>query len=641
MIRRVLVLSSIATLLAACHGDDDKTSTPNQAPKAVSVKITDQNAGDLVVGDTLVGTYTYQDADKDRQGVSTFRWLRDGTAISGAVKKTYKTTAADEKKVLKFEVTPVAKTGVIKGAAALSNGLRVKAAAVIPGKVNISGAVTFDRVPGTLAAGLNYNQTTRSPVRKAKLEVLDQDGKVITTTTTNANGKYTVTVASQTPVRIRVRAEIAAYGVKVVDNTNNGAQYVLTGSLVSSGKANSTRNLHAPSGWDGTKYTSDAARKSAPFAILDSMYLASEKIRAADANATFAPLVVNWSVNNVPAEGNEAAGQIGTSHYEAENGALYILGKENTDTDEFDDHVMLHEWGHYFEDKFSRSDSMGGNHGDGDILDMRIAFGEAWGNALSGMLTDDPSYIDTSGAKQKEVFEIDVENTPADPEAPGFYGESSLQRVLYDLYDSTNEVAADKVALGFTPIYKTMVGKEKNAPAYTSIFTFITGLKANYPGQSANIDSVVGMENMEPISDVFGSSQTDDLGGDPDVLPIYTELTPNGTKVNRCSVKTFDPTDVGNRLSIRRYFRFNIDTAGNYKVTVNKTSGSGTDPVFSVAQSSPFVVDKIKGDNETLNTQVKSGALNAGPHVMEVYDASSADGAGGDLCFDVKIEPAL
>lgn len=639
MLRRVIVLSSIATLLAACHSNDKSPSVPNQAPTALNVTITDQNGGDLVVDDTLVATYTYKDADNDLEGISTFRWLRNGVAIGKT--KTYKVTAADAEKQLTFEVTPTAKTGIIKGAVSLSGGLTVDA--VTPANVNISGTVTFDRVKATLT-GLDYDQITKSPVRKAQLEVLDQGGTVIATATTDTQGKYTVTVASQIKVKIRIRAEMSAYGVKVVDNTKAGALYVLDGSLVSSGKINSTRDLHAPTGWNGSAYTSAADRKAAPFAILDSMYLASEKISVADASVTFAPLTVNWSVDNAPTKGDQAKGQIGTSYYESETVALYILGKENTDTDEFDDHVMLHEWGHYFEDKFSRSDSMGGPHGDGDILDMRIAFGEAWGNALSGMLTNDPSYIDTSGVGQKEVFEINVENTPAEPDPPGFYSESSLQRVLYDLYDvtNTNEVA-DKVALGFTPIYKTMVGAEKNAPAYTSIFTFITGLKADNPGMDADIDSVVGMENMQPIDDVFGSGQIDDRGGDPNVLPIYTALAPDGIVASSCSVKTFDPANVGNHLSIRRYFSFDIETAGQYKVTVTKTSGSASDPVFSVAQAAPFIADKIKGDNNTVDIQEQSGALAVGKHVMEVYSFASAEEGpdGGDLCFDVKVEPDL
>jgi len=46
-------------------------------------------------------------------------------------------------------------------------------------------------------------------------------------------------------------------------------------------------------------------------------------------------------------------GRLEPRHYY--DGKLYILGDANSDTDEFDDHVIIHDWGHYFEDKFSES----------------------------------------------------------------------------------------------------------------------------------------------------------------------------------------------------------------------------------------------------------------------------------------------
>jgi hypothetical protein len=66
---------------------------------------------------------------------------------------------------------------------------------------------------------------------------------------------------------------------------------------------------------------------------------------------------------------------------------IYVLGKALVDTDEFDSHVIVHEWGHYFDANLARSDSPGGRHGPGDVLDPRIAFGEAWGNAVASMET--------------------------------------------------------------------------------------------------------------------------------------------------------------------------------------------------------------------------------------------------------------
>ena len=37
---------------------------------------------------------------------------------------------------------------------------------------------------------------------------------------------------------------------------------------------------------------------------------------------------------------------------------LMAMDRNAGDADEFDDHIIVHEWGHYFEDNFSRSDSV-------------------------------------------------------------------------------------------------------------------------------------------------------------------------------------------------------------------------------------------------------------------------------------------
>ncbi|MEE9303234.1 MAG: hypothetical protein V3U84_05560, partial [Thiotrichaceae bacterium] len=614
------VTSSVINVVAA-----------NAAPTATNVAITDNNGGNGEVGDTLTGSYTYADAESDTEGTSTFRWLRDGTAIGSATGTTYTTVAADAGKAITFEVTPVAAAGTSPGAAVVSTAINVTTP---PANVTISGKVTFDRVPtGATGTGLNYSAIAISPVRKATLQALSSTNAVIATTTTDDNGDYSLTVAANADIKIRVRAEMTVYSVTVVDNTSSNALYVMDGSSASSGAVNSTRNLHAASGWGGSSYTS--TRIAAPFAILDSMFLASEKIKAVDAGATFAQLVVNWSINNVPSGGNKALGQIGTSHYDG-NGNLFILGKENNDTDEYDDHVMLHEWAHYFEDKFSRSDSIGGGHSDGNILDMRVAFGEGFGNAMSGILTDDPAYKDTTGPQQGQSFELNVENsTPKNN--PGFYSESSVQRILYDLYDANADDAADTAALGFAPIYSVMVGAEKNAQAYTSIYTFITALKAANAGQATAIDSVVSGENIQIITDIFGSGETDNRSGNIHVLPIYSVLTVGGTTVNLCSVNDFGTS---NRLSNRRFLRFTIATTGSYKVRAVRTSGKNpADIDFNVIQASNFT-RVMRGFTATQNSEEATTNLAAGDHVMEIWEASNNSSPGEDTCFDINLTVA-
>src|SRR5260364_235899 len=74
-----------------------------------------------------------------------------------------------------------------------------------------------------------------------------------------------------------------------------------------------------------------------------------------------------WSTDNRPTDGDKAIGEIGTSHV-AGGKEMYILGKEDVDIDEYDEGVMLHEWGHYFEHFAGRADSIGGSHGGGDNL---------------------------------------------------------------------------------------------------------------------------------------------------------------------------------------------------------------------------------------------------------------------------------
>lgn len=83
----------------------------NTAPVASSLSI----SGSAYVRETLTGTYTYSDADGDLEGTSTYRWLRNDIAITGATALTYTTVVTDLGTTLKFEVTPVALTGTTTG----------------------------------------------------------------------------------------------------------------------------------------------------------------------------------------------------------------------------------------------------------------------------------------------------------------------------------------------------------------------------------------------------------------------------------------------------------------------------------------------------------------------------------------------
>lgn len=421
-------------------------------------------------------------------------------------------------------------------------------------------------------------------------------------------------------MKVRISAKLFKSGtpswdVKVVDNTNSNALYVMEGTLSSVGTSNSTRNLNAPSGWGGSSYTS--SRVAAPFAMLDSVYSAIQKVLTADSLAVFPPLLVNWSTLNTTSSGDIALGQIGTSHYI--NANLYILGDDDLDTDEYDDHIVAHEWGHYYEDKFSRSDSIGGSHGSGDILDIRVAFGEGWGNAFSAMALENPIYFDTVGLGQGTGFYIDVEAGTSSN--PGWYSEDSVQNILYDIYDSSSD-GSDNLNLGFRPIHDVFVGAEKTTPAFTSIFTFITALKNENAGDAGDIDTLVSSQSIATITDIYGTGRTNKTASYP-----YHDLSVGGS----VSIETSSSDGEDNKLSNRQYIKFSVASDNTYTIRVEQTNGIDSDPDFYLYRSSPFgYMGSSVGTGSTEEVDV---LLTAGSYLLDITDYNKVDTAD----FDVTI----
>ena len=142
-------------------------TVPNSVPVASSVTI----SGSPIVGQLLTGSYTYSDVDGDAQGASTYRWLRNGVAISGATATSYTLVAADEGALITFEVTPVAATGASPGAPVQSaavgpvgpspaNALPVATNVTITGSAQVgqvlTGTYTYNDAEGDLEGGSTY-----------------------------------------------------------------------------------------------------------------------------------------------------------------------------------------------------------------------------------------------------------------------------------------------------------------------------------------------------------------------------------------------------------------------------------------------------------------------------------------------------
>lgn len=98
-------------------------AAPNSAPTASNVLISGTNE----VGQTLTGSYTYNDTESNPQGTPIFKWYRADNAaglnemsIAGATSLSYALTIDDLNKFIRFSVVPVATEGTLTGAETFS-----------------------------------------------------------------------------------------------------------------------------------------------------------------------------------------------------------------------------------------------------------------------------------------------------------------------------------------------------------------------------------------------------------------------------------------------------------------------------------------------------------------------------------------
>jgi hypothetical protein len=491
--------------------------------------------------------------------------------------------------------------------------------------VTLSGVITYDSVPFAAGGqnGLDYNNIEQKPVRGAEIEVVNAFNQVLATTTTDESGAYSIPV-SGTEVKVRVLAKLykapksgeSSWDFEVRDNTNGDSLYAMEGSLASLGTGTTqTRNLNAPSGWNGSSYNSE--RVAGPFSILDVVYTSMQKVNVAeDDKAVFADLDIFWSEDNVPASGNRNLGQIITSHYDGES--VYILGKADIDSDEYDTAVVAHEWGHYYEDVFSRSDSIGGVHGPSEMLDIRLAFGEGFGTAFGCMMMDTNLYLDSMGTSQATTAVFDDIETSGDITNPGWFNEGSIYNILYDIYDS-NDDEGDSLSLGFTPIHQVLMGAQKETNAFTSIFSFITALKTQFPGNNSLIDAITSQENIAPITDAYGTGRVN--RATQNANPLYADLTVGGSVnivTNYSAISTSSSYTVSSSSSTRQnelgtynFVKFEIPTTGTYTFNISPVGGSViADPDFYIytgSSSDPVASSGSFGTTDSLTTTLSAG----------------------------------
>lgn len=644
----LLVVAGLGSLVGSGGGGGGGGDTP-AALTVISTSPTNGATG-VATATTVSATFS-----ENLSNTPTMSLVATGGApVTGTVSRTGSTTTFTPAAALaagtNYTATVSGATGAGGGTQSGSSSWNFTTAGTTGTTVTISGTAEFQSVPNNTAGngGLLYGNTTNKPIRGATVELVAAGGgAVLATGTTSSTGTYALTLPAPQSVIVRVRAEMkktsgagGTWDFTVRDNTQSNLMYALDTTAFTPAVGGNTRNLLAASGWGGASYT--GTRSAGPFAILDTVYDAVQKVLSASANAAFPPLQLMWSVNNQPAGNGSAndlaAGLIGTSFFSFSNATgyrIYILGFADTDTDEYDRAVIAHEFGHYFQSVFSRDDSVGGSHSGGERLDMRVAFSEGWGNAWAGMALNTQFYTDSALAGQQGGFRLNLA-APTNVN-PGWYNEATVQYLLYTWH-------AD-ASIGWVPIFNVLANMRTTLPAegtVSSLHHFAHYLKQQVPGQAAAINTLLAGQQIV-VADARGSTETNG-STIAEALPVYrTHAAAIGVAQNYCLTDAAVSNGVEfNKLGANLFIRFTLGASGTRAINITGTTAAvTTDPDFTLIRNDGTKTDFEASAAATENTGNIS--LAAGTHLIVLYDFALTLGAGsgannGQRCFNVTIQ---
>jgi hypothetical protein len=414
----------------------------------------------------------------------------------------------------------------------------------------------LDFTPGGQSNGLSsvvpYVATAGTPqalaIPFAEFHVYDSSGNRIQQgeTTTNglaifkipkSNGQYKVSVFS--------RANNAYLKVSVLEDIYTNSPYSVSKSFsidatdISAGlKDLSSSPLYAEA-----DENLSAKIEGGAFNIMFNILLANEYIRrnigknnnstgtpSADANAWWVAdkVTVYWKAGFNPY--SYFGGGAELSFYSPGTSKLYILGGLNgdvksSDTDHFDDSVILHEYAHFLEDVYGHSSSPGGSHNGNFIIDPRLAWSEGFANYFqAAVLTGADAfgaglsesrmptskrfhyYVDTIGYKGGGKYRVAIAFNLAEvganasydavgshPQDTGIFREVSVARTLYKSTRSISSTYPETGSLykgggvSFANIWKAFSGEDTSGSNRNNPLSYSLNNRAKYPVVNAGL----------------------------------------------------------------------------------------------------------------------------------------------------------
>lgn len=304
------------------------------------------------------------------------------------------------------------------------------------------GTILYEKIPAG-RNGLELDRPVRTEAAGVKVEIVSSaDRTVLGSGFTDDKGRYSIRADPGRGARVYVRALAQTENAPVV-RVGDRAEFSMVSEPFAVPRGGTvTRDLLA----------TDSSRVAGAFNIAVTIGRANALVRSARPDVELPRVEIRWDT-----------AYVGGTFFREGEGVAFINGRRGRDSDEFDDHVIAHEYGHFLMATFSRESSPGGSHGFGEKLDPRLAWSEGWGDFFGAAATGSEHYIDTGMARGRHVVlvSMDLEDDAPAGDRPGIWSEHSVASLLWDWFDDAAE-ESDPVALGFVPLWEalTELGKE-------------------------------------------------------------------------------------------------------------------------------------------------------------------------------------
>ena len=306
----------------------------------------------------------------------------------------------------------------------------------------VSGHIDrLERPPTTSGYGTNV----RVPLVGAAVEIREEDilfDDSYGTVHTDDSGNFSKSFCDDDgwfddtlEIYYRLHAERGNPKVYVEDSSWIDEEYEYDSNVVSSDGGNISYNLNLDNTWSGLFNIVDAAYQARKFWV-DSGHSYSEETE------------IHWE-----------AGYGDDGSYFNPFWNEITIADDPSDPDQWDDSVIMHEWGHSADDYYSCDDNPGGDHYIDQLVDdPELAWGEGYPDyyqsAVRGALGDPFGswYIDINGSGISGI-EVDLEayDTSVSSDLISTRNELAIAAALWDLNDNVND-GQDRVNHGHNMI---------------------------------------------------------------------------------------------------------------------------------------------------------------------------------------------